>query len=103
MYSQGCGGSSPFFGTKSFDSPCNEQLARGIFVSRAAEKLFSEGVILSEAGVPSKRFSCGCWGGEAKDLLFAHAENKADPSIASPNKPTTGLSGTPRKIGATSG
>jgi hypothetical protein len=33
---------------------------------QAAEKLFSEGVILSGA----------------KDLLFAHAENKADPSIA---------------------
>ena len=37
----------------------------------------SEGVILSEA----------------KDLLFTHAEDKADPSIACPNKPTTGLKG----------
>jgi len=33
----------------------------------------------------------------------ARAEYKADPSVANPNKPTTGLSGTPCKIGAASG
>jgi hypothetical protein len=48
---------------------------------------FSEGVILSAA----------------KDLLFVHAEDKADLSIARLNKPTTGLPGTPRKIGAIEG
>jgi hypothetical protein len=35
-------------------------------LQQAAEQLFSEGVILSEA----------------KDLLFARARNKADPSLA---------------------
>jgi hypothetical protein len=35
-----------------------------------------------EAGVPGDGRFCRCWGGGAKDLLFARAENKADPSVA---------------------
>ena len=50
-----------------------------------------------------KRLFLGVILSVAKDLLFARAENKADPSVASPNEPTTGSSGTPRKTGATSG
>ncbi len=65
--------------------------------------MFFEGIILSEAGVPGNGRFCRCWGGGAKDLLFARAENKAALSVASPNQPTTGLSGTPRKIGAIEG
>jgi len=49
---------------------------------QAAEKLFSDGVILSVAGVPGDGRFCRCWGGGAKDLLFARAEDKADPSVA---------------------
>ena len=55
------------------------------------------------AGAPGDGRFCRCWGGVAKDLLFARAENKAAPSVASPNEPTTGSSGIPRKTGATSG
>jgi hypothetical protein len=54
---------------------------------QAAEKLFSEGVILSRA----------------KDLLFACPESKADPSDAHPNMRKYGACRGPRKIGATSG
>jgi hypothetical protein len=41
-----------------------------------AEKPFSEGVILSRAGVPGNGRFCRCWGGGAKDLMFARAEIK---------------------------
>jgi hypothetical protein len=44
-------------------------------------KLFSKGVILSEA----------------KDLLFARAENKADPSVARPTCANTAHVGDPAK------
>jgi len=50
--------------------------------ARLLKKLFSEGVILSEAGVPGDGRFCRCWGGGAKDLLFARAESKADPLVA---------------------
>ena len=45
--------------------------------ARLLKKLFSEGVILSEAGVPGDGRFCRCWGGGAKDLLFARAESNS--------------------------
>jgi hypothetical protein len=45
------------------------------------KKLFFEGVILSAAGVPGNG-AFAVAGVEAKDLLFARVESKADPSVA---------------------
>jgi hypothetical protein len=56
---------------------------------RFINQLKIRSVILSSTGVPAKRRSCDCWGVGAKDLLFARAKSKADPSVA--------------QIGATSG
>jgi hypothetical protein len=52
------------------------------WAKQAAEKLSFESVILSVAGVPGDSRFCRCWGGVAKDLLFAHVASKADPSLA---------------------
>jgi hypothetical protein len=56
--------------------------------------------------IPSRLLKNSFWGvilSEAKDLLFARIESKADPSVAHPDMRNYGACRGPRKIGATSG
>jgi hypothetical protein len=54
----------------------------GAWLYRLLKNCSLRGVILSATGAPGNGRFCRCWGGGAKDLLFARAEDKADPSVA---------------------